>query len=111
MGTHKNKGRVVAAALLSVSLASSGNAQASAPKAASPVTQAAVPMPKSDRIQMAEFKKLQARNDVVTIDVRSSDAYAAGHIPGALSIPEETITPALAEKLKRMGKPIALYCS
>ena len=73
--------------------------------------QAKVPMPKTDRMAMAEFKKLLAAGDVVVIDVRSADSYAAGHIPGALSIPEETINSALAEKLKRMGKPIATYCS
>ena len=68
-------------------------------------------MPKTDRIAMADFRKLLAANDVVVLDVRSAESYAAGHIPGALSIPEETITSALAEKLKKMGKPIATYCS
>ena len=72
---------------------------------------AAVAMPKTDRMSMAEFKKLLAANDVVVIDVRSTDSYTAGHIPGALSVPEETITSALAEKLKKMGRPIATYCS
>ena len=72
---------------------------------------AAVAMPKTDRMPMAEFKKLLAANEVVVIDVRSADSYAAGHIPGALSVPEETITPSLAEKLKKMGRPIATYCS
>lgn len=60
---------------------------------------------------MAEFKKLLAGNDVVVIDVRSSDSYLAGHIPGALSMPEETLNAAIAEKLKRTGKPVATYCS
>jgi len=64
-----------------------------------------VPMPKTDRMPMAEFKKLMASNDVVILDVRSADSYAAGHIPGALSIPEDTITSAVAEKLKKMGLP------
>ena len=74
-------------------------------------TPAGVAMPKTDRIAMADFRKLLAANDVVVLDVRSAESYAAGHIPGALSIPEETITSALAEKLKKMGKPIATYCS
>jgi predicted sulfurtransferase len=71
----------------------------------------AVPMPTTDRIPMAEFKKLMATNDVVILDVRSADSYAAGHIPGALSMPEDTLTAAVAEKLKKMGKPIVTYCS
>lgn len=95
------------AALLALAIDPNAFAQARAEKPGP----AAVAMPRTDRIAMAEFKKLLAANNVVVIDVRSADAYAAGHIPGALSVPEETITPALAEKLKKMGKPIAAYCS
>lgn len=86
-------------------------AQAKATKPASAPAPATVPMPKTDRMPMATFKALLAKGEVVIIDVRSMDAYATGHIPGALSIPEESITPAVAEKLKRMGKPIATYCA
>lgn len=86
-------------------------AQAKVTKPASAPAPATVPMPKTDRMPMATFKALLAKGEVVIIDVRSMDSYATGHIPGALSIPEETITPAVAEKLKRMGKPIATYCA
>jgi predicted sulfurtransferase len=99
---------VAGAALLALFVAPRAFAQAKAEK---PGAAAAVAMPRTDRIAMADFKKLLATNDVVVIDVRAADAYAAGHIPGALSVPENTITPALAEKLKKMGKPIAAYCS
>ena len=97
-----------ALALLTLAIGPHALAQAKVEKAG---TSATVAMPKTDRMPMADFKKLLATNDVVVIDVRSADSYAAGHIPGALSIPEETITAALAEKLKKMGKPIATYCS
>ena len=97
-----------AMALLTLAIAPHAFAQAKAEK---PGAAATVAMPKSDRMPMADFRRLLATNDVVVIDVRSADSYAAGHIPGALSIPEETITAALAEKLKKMGKPIATYCS
>jgi len=102
--------RVAAAVVLALSLAAQGNAQAKADK---PVAETSNPatMPKTDRMPMAEFKKLLAANNVVVIDVRGNDAYLGGHIPGALSIPEETINAALAEKLKRMGKPVATYCT
>lgn len=86
-------------------------AQAKSGKPANAPAAATVPMPKSDRMPMAYFKDLLKKGEVVVIDVRSLDSYVAGHIPGALSIPEETITAATAEKLKRMGKPIATYCS
>jgi len=104
---NRLKINLVAAALLLMSPAAHAQTGKTEP-AAGP---SAIPMPKSDRIAMADFKKLLAAGEVVVIDVRSSDAYAAGHIPGALSIPLESINPALAEKLKRMGKPVAAYCS
>ena len=101
-----------AAAVLTFALAAQASAQTKAEKptqAASATTN--VPMPKTDRMAMAEFKKLLATGDVVVIDVRSNDAYAGGHIPGALSMPEETLNNVAAEKLKRLGKVIATYCS
>ena len=91
---------LLAAAPLAFAQAKTGNPGATA-----------VAMPRTDRIAMADFKRLLAANDVVVLDVRSAESYAAGHIPGALSVPEETINSALAEKLKKMGKPIATYCS
>ena len=99
-----------AGALLAFSLVTQCSAQAQADKQGATESTAA-PMPKTDRISMAEFEKLLAKNDVVVIDVRSHEAYAAGHIPGALSIPEATLMPATAEKLRRLGKPVATYCS
>jgi 3-mercaptopyruvate sulfurtransferase SseA len=111
MRIRTNREHVATVALLAVSIAAAGCDQAKANQAAGAPAAASVPMPKTDRMPMATFKSLLAKGDVVVIDVRSSDAYAGGHIPGALSIPEESITPATAEKLKRMGKPIATYCS
>jgi 3-mercaptopyruvate sulfurtransferase SseA len=103
---NRQKISLLAAGLLLMSLSAQAQTKKTEPGGAT-----AVPTPTSDRVAMADFKKLRAKGEVVVIDVRSADSYAAGHIPGALSIPEETITPALAEKLKRMGKPIAAYCS
>ena len=39
------------------------------------------------RVTLDEAKRAFDRKDAVFIDTRSPDAYAAGHIPGALSIP------------------------
>jgi 3-mercaptopyruvate sulfurtransferase SseA len=105
---NQERFRGAAAALLALSLATGVSAQ---PKGEKPGASAAVPMPKTVRITLSEIKQLVTANNVVIIDVRSADAYAAGHIPGALSMPEESLTPATAEKLKRMGKPIATYCA
>ncbi len=104
--------RAALTALLTISVAALGCAEASAKRAGDADSKtAAAPMPASDRISMAEFKKLYSANGVVVVDVRSQDAYQGGHIPGALSIPEETLNGPVAEKLKKMGKPIATYCS
>lgn len=113
MRTRTDKRRAALASLMALSLAGLGCAEAKATKPAEqPSTAAtATPMPKTDRISMADFKTLYESGNVVVVDVRSNDAYLGGHIPGALSIPEATINEAVAEKLKRMGKPIATYCS
>jgi len=104
--------RAALTALLTISVAALGCADASANRAAGAETKpVAASTPASDRISMAEFKKLYSANELVVIDVRSQDAYLGGHIPGALSIPEETLNGPVAEKLKKMGKPIATYCS
>ena len=64
------------------------------------------------RIPMAEFKKLQAANTVLVIDVRDAQSYAAGHIPGAKSIPlGSLLEPAHVAELKATKKEIVLYCA
>ncbi len=49
-------------------------------------------------------------NDFVILSVRSADAYALGHIPGAINIPWRTV--AQEENLKKLptGKTIVVYC-
>ena len=64
------------------------------------------------RMPMAEFKKLQAENKVLVIDVRDAQSYATGHIPGARSIPLSTLLePANLADLKASKKEIVLYCA
>ena len=61
------------------------------------------------QISQEEAKKMMARDDGhVIVDVRRQDEYNAGHIPGAILIPNETISgnspEALPEeKLAAMG--------
>jgi|CXWL01.1.fsa_nt_gi 3-mercaptopyruvate sulfurtransferase SseA len=113
MRTRTDKKRAALASLMALTLAGLGCAEAKADKAAeqTATAAAAAPMPKTDRMSMADFKKMYEAGTVVVVDVRSHDAYLGGHIPGALSIPEPTINPEVAETLKKMGKPIATYCS
>lgn len=113
MRTRTDKKQAALASLMALSLAGLGCAEAKADKPAEQTSTAAAaaPMPKSDRMSMADFKKLYEAGNVVVVDVRSNEAYLGGHIPGALSVPEATINDAVAEKLRKMGKPIATYCS
>jgi len=62
------------------------------------------------RIEWAEFKKLYDQQQVVVVDVRDGASYDAGHIPGARSIPLDAI-PRRASELKKLKKPIVLYCA
>jgi len=41
------------------------------------------------RISQQEFKKLVAEKKVVIVDTRNADAFALGHIPGAVLLPLE----------------------
>ncbi len=47
------------------------------------------PEDEAPRITQADFKKLVAAKNVIIVDTRNADAYAAGHIPGALLLPLE----------------------
>jgi predicted sulfurtransferase len=64
----------------------------------------------SPRISLAEFKQLLAANNVIVLDVRGDQAYRAGHIPGAVLVPLETVD-ARASEWKSATKPIVTYCS
>ena len=62
------------------------------------------------RIDWSEFKKLYDSKQVAVVDVRDPISFEAGHIPGALSVPLSQVEPRAAE-LKKLGKPIVLYCA
>lgn len=62
------------------------------------------------RISLDEFVPLTQKGGATIVDVRGQDNFAAGHIPGALSIPLSTVE-ASVEQLRKLGKPIVTYCS
>lgn len=62
------------------------------------------------RVSIEEFRKLASAGAVTIVDVRSDDSFAAGHIPGAISIPLESVAAAV-EQLRKLGKPVVTYCS
>jgi rhodanese-related sulfurtransferase len=62
------------------------------------------------RIAWAEFKKAYDEGKVVVIDVRGDASYQAGHIPGARPIAYDVVEKH-AKELKKLKKPIVLYCA
>lgn len=74
-----------------------------------------VPTPQSqspelvDRMPAAEVAELMRAGDVVVVDVRYAEQYAAGHIPGSISMP----LPELAFRASELprGKLIVAYCT
>lgn len=90
--------RLVLAGLLLVLPAPPGAAQG-------PDALASVP-----RISLAEFRKLVEAGRVVVLDVRSPQAYREGHIPGAVSVPLETVA-ARAAEWRGTARPIVTYCT
>jgi len=78
-----------------------------AQKAKGPTDPAKVP-----RLQPAELQKLVAKDQVVLVDVRSGQAYANGHLDGAISMPATEIEARVSELRRRAGnRRIVLYCS
>ena len=62
------------------------------------------------RVSLEEFSKLASARAVTIVDVRDGDDFAAGHIPGAISIPLDKVGAAV-EQLRGLGKPVVTYCT
>jgi rhodanese-related sulfurtransferase len=60
-----------------------------------------------------EVKPLLAAGKVILVDVRDSQAYALGHIPGAVSLPMDQVQQKMGEFTSRYPKntPLVLYCA
>jgi rhodanese-related sulfurtransferase len=52
----------------------------------------------------AETAKLRAGKDVAVVDIRSAEAYAAGHVAGAQSLPVSSVVPTDPAKLAALAK-------
>ena len=58
-----------------------------------------------------EAKEMMTKNDGhVIVDVRRQDEYDEGHIPGAVLIPNESITDKQPEQLPDLNQVILIYC-
>ena len=82
---------------------------------ASPAAAAAVPPAAHDaeaeirRVTIAELQDALKKNEAVIVDVRSRDAYDAGHIKGSVMLPEGEMDK-LLDKLPK-DKLIVTYCA
>lgn len=68
-----------------------------------------LPYPDVPRISLADAKAAYDAKNVIIVDVRGQDDYAAAHIPGALSLPLAELE-TRAQELPRDGT-IITYCT
>jgi rhodanese-related sulfurtransferase len=65
------------------------------------------------RIAVAELRARLDRGEVVLVDARSGEDYAAGHIPGAISVPADEIDALLASQTLPIpnDRDVVTYCA
>lgn len=63
------------------------------------------------QISMEEaVKMMETEENYVILDVRTTEEYEAGHIPGAVCVPNETIGEEAVEELPDKEQMILIYC-
>lgn len=102
--TYRLAGDDVAAILVRLRELSHARTAAMA-RIADELREKAAPFEELDRLELLERAR---RGEVVVVDVRPAEEYAAGHIPGARSIPLRELKGRLAELPKRTR--VVAYC-
>ena len=62
------------------------------------------------KIEPELAKKMMEESSVIILDVRTSEEYNEGHIPGAILIPDYEILETAEEILKDKNQTILVYC-
>ena len=63
------------------------------------------------QITQEEAKEMMTKDDGhIIVDVRRQDEYDEGHIPGAVLVPNESITDKQPEQLPDLNQVILIYC-
>lgn len=77
------------------------------------LTAEVAPARRARLISLADFNNRAAKNGVLVLDARSAQAFAEGHIKGAVNLPLPDFTAdALAEIIgKNPGREILIYCN
>lgn len=69
------------------------------------------PQGRAERISaQAAVEQMEALEEYVLLDVRTAEEYEAGHIQGALLIPEQELAAKAPEMLPDLETPIFVYC-
>jgi len=64
-----------------------------------------------ERITMEQAaSRMEEEKDYLLLDVRTQEEYEAGHIPGAICLPNETIEGQEPEELPDKDQTIFVYC-
>ena len=56
------------------------------------------------------MKMMEEESDYTIVDVRRADEFASGHIPGAINVPNETISEEADQSLPDKDKLLFVYC-
>jgi rhodanese-related sulfurtransferase len=68
--------------------------------------------PSEPRVSLEAFQSMLAQGRVTVVDVRMAQAFAAGHIPRAISVPWDQIEARAADLRRKAGRnTIVTYCS
>ena len=108
--------RFLFATLLAFSVASAGLAQSPNPQidydGFENLTGKVSAYRKSRLVNWRQFAAHAHRPGTLILDARSADAYAAGHIRGAVNLPFTDFTAdSLARVIGRRDRPILIYCN
>ena len=57
----------------------------------------------------SKLQEMREVNGAVLLDVRNADEYRAGHIPGAINVPVDSIE-GISKKVRKKDTPIYSYC-
>jgi rhodanese-related sulfurtransferase len=64
------------------------------------------------RVTLARFREMATTGKAIILDARSANAFAQGHIAGAINLPLTDFTaPALAAVLPDRDRPVLIYCN
>ena len=89
-----------------------------APAAVAQATPApsAMPAPSATTVEYKKINAVEAKarmdsgDEIVILDVRTKEEYDAGHIAGAILVPNESITDKQPELLPELDAEILVYC-